>query len=144
MHQLTFLHLNADWNAEPNAPMLRVGVEGSTVTLSFYLNPHAYKATEGETGQLVFKGCSRWRWDNTNDEAWYSGRGRFNEDAPKWGEFYEILGDDPLTDDLEWEVTSQVQPGGRHFLFYFRDDAIECIAEEWELIRELPDIARGA
>ena len=113
------------------------------VILNFYF-PNAYKATEAETGQLVFKKCSRWRWDITNDEAWFSGEGRFREEAPKWGEFYEISGDNSLTDELEWEVISQDQAGGRHFIFYFRDDAIECIAEEWELIRELPDIARGA
>lgn len=39
MSQLTFLHLNPDWNAEPNAPALKVAVEGSTVMLSFFLNP---------------------------------------------------------------------------------------------------------
>jgi hypothetical protein len=138
MSQLTFLHLNPDWNAEPNAPMLRVGVEGPTVTLSFYLNSYAYEATEGETGQLLFKGCSRWRWDFTNDEGWYSGEGRFSREAPKWGEFYEIIGHESPIDDLDWEVISEDYPGARHFLFYFRDDTIECVAEDWALLRELP------
>lgn len=140
MSQLTFLHLNPDWNAEPNAPTLTVGVEGTTVTLSFQLNPFAHIAAEDETGQLVFSGCSRWRWDSTNDEAWFSGNGRLSGQAPKWGEFYEILGDDPLTDGLDWEILSQDKPGARHFLFYFRDDTIECIAEEWRLIRESPGV----
>jgi len=135
MSKLTFLHLKPDWNAEPNAPSLEVVVEGSTVTLSFYLNPFAYDATEDEIGRVVFKGCSRWRWDTTNDEAWFSGKGRFSGVAPKWGEFYEIVGDDASIDDHEWEVISPDDAGGRDFLFYFRDDAIECVAEDWTLIR---------
>lgn len=108
MSQLTFLHLNPDWNAEPNAPYLKVAVEGSTVMLSFYLNPFAYGATEGEIGR-----CSRWRWDTTNDEAWFSRKGRFSRQAPKWGEFYEIVGEDVSVEDQEWEVTrrkAQLQP----------------------------------
>jgi len=136
MSQLTFLHLNPDWNAEPNAPHLKVAVEGSTVVLSFYLNPFAYEATEGEIGRVVFKGCSRWRWDTTNDEAWSSGKGRFSREAPKWGEFYEIVGEDVSVEDQEWEVISQNDAKRRHFLFFFRDDAIECIADDWALVRE--------
>jgi hypothetical protein len=135
MSQLTFLRLNTDWNADPNAPDLKVACEGSTVTLSFHLNPYAYTASEEEIGYLVFNGCSRWRRDKTDDDAWYSGRGRFSTEAPKWGEFYEIIGHDPSVDDFEWEVISTDDGGDHHFLFYFRDQAIECMAEGWALIR---------
>jgi len=136
MNELTFTRLNTDWNAEPNAPALKLAVDGSTVTLSFYLNPFAFKAAEEEVGRLVFTECSRWRWDATNDAAWFSGKGRFSGEAPGWGDFYEIAGVDPSIDDQDWEVISPDRDGGRHFLFYLRDEAIECIAGNWALMRK--------
>ena len=135
MPELTFVHLNHGWNAEPNAPSLKVAVIGETVTLSFYLNPFAYDAAENEIGRLAFTGCSRWRWGSTNDHAWFAGEGRFSGQAPQWGEFYEILGDDPSMSKLDWEVISPDRADRRHFLFYFRDETIECIAADWSLDR---------
>jgi hypothetical protein len=146
MSNLTFLHLNTDWNAEPNAPSLKVDVSGDTVELSFYLNPFSYKADEGEVGRVRFSGCSRWRWDATNDHAWFDGKGRFSQHAPQWGEFYEITGSDPTADGLDWEVITPDRLDARHFLFYFRDEAIECIAADWSLTREgqsVPDVSRA-
>ena len=136
MNDLTFLHLNADWNAQPNAPALKVTVDGTVVTLSFYLNSSAYDAEEEEVAQLIFISCSRWRWDATNDEGWFMGKGRFAGVAPRWGEFYEIVGVDPSIDEQDWEVISPDRDAGRHFLFYFRDEAIECVAADWKLVRQ--------
>jgi hypothetical protein len=136
MTDLTFLHLNTDWNAEPNDPAPKVTVQGATVTLSFYLNPFAFEARKDEVGQVLFTGCSRWRWDATNDDAWFSGEGRFSGKAPAWGEFYEIVGDDPSIDNQDWEIIAADRKSGRHFLFYFRDEAIECVADDWALVRE--------
>jgi hypothetical protein len=135
MGELTFLRLNTDWNAEPNAPSLEVTAEESTVTLSFYLNPFAFEATENEVGRITFTACSRWRWDATNDEAWFAGKGRFSGDAPEWGQFYEIVGIDASLDDQDWEIIFPDRETGRHFLFYFRDEAIECVADDWVLSR---------
>lgn len=137
MPELTFVHLNQSWNAEPNAPALRMAVVGDTVTLSFYLNPFAHHAAENEIGHIAFTGCTRWRWDSTNDHSWFSGRGRFSGQAPQWGEFYEILGHD--ASKLDWEIISPDRPDARHFLFYFRDEAIECIAADWTLERAKPN-----
>lgn len=44
MTELSFRHLNPDWNAEPNAPDVELTVDGDTVQLSFLLNPWAYDA----------------------------------------------------------------------------------------------------
>ena len=136
MNDLTFRRLNTGWNAEPNAPELTVSVNGATVALSFYLNPYAYDAEEDEIAQVIFTECSRWRWDATNDEGWFRGKGRFALVAPKWGEFYEIVGVDPTIDDQDWDVISSDRDDGRHFLFYFRDEAIECVAADWRLVRK--------
>lgn len=130
-----FIHLNLDWNAEPNAPELRIEAKGSTVRLSFYLNSFAYEAVEGEVGVLTFHECSRWRWDATNDHAWFAGEGRYAGVAPSWGEFYEVLGDEPLIEGQDWEVISTGSERDRHFLFYFRDETIECMASNWTLER---------
>jgi hypothetical protein len=132
----TFIHLNLDWNAEPNAPDLKIEAKGSTMCLSFYLNSFAYEAVEGEVGLLTFHDCSRWRWDATNDHAWFAGEGRYAGVAPTWGEFYEVLDDEPLMEGRDWEVISTGSEKDRHFLFYFRDETIECMASNWTLERK--------
>jgi hypothetical protein len=131
-----FLHLNDTWNAEPNDPAPEVLVGGSEVTLRFWLNPWEYEATPGERGLLTFRGCSEWRLGSTNDEGWYGGQCRYSGIAPEWGEFYEIVGTDTLAhapDD--WRDTEQAEAGGRHFLFYLRDETFECFADEWAFSR---------
>lgn len=138
MSNLSFLHLNPDWNADPNGPSLDLTFSGTVAKLSFLLNYHAYKAVKGETATIRFIDCSRWRWDATNDHAWFEGSGRFSGEAPKWGEFYEVVGEDKLGKDLDWEIISPDVPAARHFLFYFRDETIECIAADWSIEREPP------
>ena len=39
MSNPTFERLNEDWNAEPNAPHEEVTASGTTVRLTFFLNP---------------------------------------------------------------------------------------------------------
>ena len=131
----TFIRLNLDWNADPNDPDPKALAEASTLRVAFYLNSFAYQATYGEIGILSFPRCSRWRRDSTNDHGWYSGRGRFAKEAPAWGEFYELFGDFTALSDVEWQVISHDDKGARHFLFYFRDEAIECIAADWSIER---------
>ena len=62
-----FILLNKNWNAEPNAPDEKIGVINDYLSLSFLLNPWAYKGY---------------------DEAWYSGQCCFSHLAPAWREFY--------------------------------------------------------
>lgn len=137
---IEFLHLNPDWNADPNAPDVELTVEGDGVQLVFLLNPWAYEAEKGEKGTLRFVDCSRWRWDATNDHAWFAGKGRYSNQAPEWGEFYEVIGDDRAVNELDWEVLSPDTPSSRHFLFYFRDETIELVAKDWSLSREVLDV----
>jgi hypothetical protein len=135
MQSLSFKHLNPDWNAEPNAPSLQIKVVGDALELRFLLNPYAYEAKDGDVATLRFEGCRRWRWDATNDHGWFAGRGRFSGQAPSWGEFYEITPVEPRSDDLDWEIVSPDTSEARHFLFYFRDETIECVATSWSLHR---------
>lgn len=144
MAPLTFIHLNTNWNAEPNAPTIKVEANGSILRVCFDMNPYVYEAEKDEVGLLTFDGCSRWRWDETNDHAWYQGQGRFARQAPKWGEFYEVIGDDPSINRLDWEVVAPDAKRARHFIFYFRDEAIECVAGGWKLERECGEAAIAA
>jgi hypothetical protein len=131
-----FLQLNVDWNAEPNAPDPRVEVLGEDILLRFYVNPYQFKDfAEDEVGFLRFVNCVRYRLGPTNDEGWYHGQCRFSRIAPKWGEFYEIVGDDDDTvGPTDWRAVNAKSIGElHHFLFYFRDNTFECVAERCAL-----------
>jgi hypothetical protein len=127
-----FLHLNVGWNAEPNAPESHVEVQGSDIILRFYVNPFQFKEfEEDELGFLRFANCAQYRLGPTNDEGWYRGQCRFSQIAPKWGEFYEVLGgSEGLQGPTDWRVLNSRTVGEQHhFLFYFRDGTFECVAE---------------
>jgi hypothetical protein len=129
---LNFLQLNVDWNAEPNAPDPHVEVTGQDVLLRFHVNPFQFKDfAEDEIGFLRFVNCLQYRLGPTNDEGWYHGQCRFSKIAPKWGEFYEVVGDDGSTlGPTDWRaVSTKSTSASHHFLFYFRDHTFECIAE---------------
>jgi hypothetical protein len=132
----SFKHLNGDWNAEPNAPEAEVAVNGTTVRLTFFLNPWAYQAVEEERGSLAFSQCSLWRLGSTNDEGWDAGQCRYSKSAPRWGEFYELFGeDDQRFTPTDWHELMPISPEQRHFLFYLRDNTFECFAAEWRFER---------
>jgi hypothetical protein len=127
-----FLHLNVGWNAEPNAPEPSVLVQGLDIILGFYVNPFLFKEfKEDELGFLRFVNCARYRLGPTNDEGWYRGHCRFSQIAPEWGEFYEVSGDsEALNGPTDWQVLNTERSGeAHHFLFYFRDNTFECVAE---------------
>ena len=64
------------------------------------------------------------------------GQCRYAGKAPAWGEFYEILGDDPARDSPDdWRVVGPDRPTLRHFLFYLRDETFECMANDWRFTR---------
>ena len=133
-----FLHLNDGWNAEPNDPSPEVQVRGSEVALGFTLNPWAHEAQPDERGLLTFEGCSAWRLGSTNDEGWYRGQCRYSGIAPAWGEFYEVVGNDPVAHaPTDWEATGLPDAGKRHFLFYLKDETFECFADAWAFSRRI-------
>jgi hypothetical protein len=78
MKRPTFICLNDDWNAEPNAPEPQISVVAGTLTLPFLLNFWAYRADEEEVGVLSFSGCQSWRQGATTDEGWGLGQCRYS------------------------------------------------------------------
>jgi hypothetical protein len=136
----SFIKLNEDWNAEPNAPRPTVSRAGNDVVLEFRLNAFRFKQfPESARGRIVFRNCWRYRLGGTNDEGWYMGQCRFSKVAPAWGEFYEVKGDLKLECSPEgWVVLGpEPQSAVRHFLFYMRDQTFECDAEAVEPIAVL-------
>ncbi|MEH0293423.1 hypothetical protein V6R98_14565 [Agrobacterium sp. CCNWLW71] len=147
------LQLGQGWVADSNSPEPQVSVEASSVNVRF----RSYRVVDDKkpTGilralglfskssskfeetwsTLRFAGCSRWRWDSTNDHEWYKvdGHGRHSGAAPRWGEFYELIGPDPDPDHdaLSWEKIGADTTTSRHFLYYFRDETLEFMAEDW-------------
>lgn len=137
MRTLEFIRLNEDWNAEPNAPSVDVRFNGNTAELKFLLNPWRHEAGIGEAATIRFTHCSRWDWDATNDHAWFAGEGRYARQAPAWGQFYEVVGEEKLGGSIDWEVIAAEAADARHFLFYFRDETLEFIAADWSITRKI-------
>jgi len=132
---LTFRRLNEGWNADPNAPDPHVidVLERLEVNLLFEVNFLFYKAFRPfDLGILRFSGCRRWRLGETNDTGWSRGQCRYSKLAPDWGEFYELVGHDPLRDlPDDWHEMAALDGTERHFLFYLRDETFECLAVDW-------------
>ena len=130
-----FVQLNYDWNAEPDSPHERVDEAADRIDLSFVVNSTAFAGYQrAQRAVLRFHGCTRWRFGSVNDQSWARGQCRFSQLAPRWGEFYEILGEVLLElcpDD--WHILSS-RKSHRHFLFYFRDCEFECSADNYEFI----------
>ena len=132
---LQFIPQNRGWNAEPNAPHPHIHRVGNDILLHFFLNFMMFRTfQEAERGILRFKACRRYRLGSTNDEGWYLGQCRYSKQAPKWGEFYELIGRDLDRDSpSDWIPLRLGDLTGRHFLFYFRDKTFECFADDWSL-----------
>lgn len=126
-----FHQLNDGWNAEPYAPQPLIELQGQDLLLQFLVNAFQFtEFAEGERGMLRFLECRRYRLGPPNDDDWYDGRCRFSKLAPEWGEFYVLQGDATLLDaPQDWQSIAPTRQGGRHFLFYLRDNTFECVAD---------------
>ena len=137
----SFQKLNQGWNAEPNSPDPELEFRGRSLLLRFRLNHMIFpQFSEADIGELQFDACARYRLGPTNDEGWFRGQCRYGPQAPAWGEFYELTGDDPHLDDpTDWIDLSNSGPPAaqRHFLFYLRDETFECLASNWRFAPSL-------
>lgn len=134
--KIEFEHLNADWNAEPNAPEVEIAIAGNDIVLRFFLNPFAYgRFHAGDRATLTFHDCLKYRYGAPNEEGFYVfGASRYKPFGVKWGEFYRVRGADWKSDFPDAVLVSE-QPldALSHYLFYFRDEAFECVAKSYDL-----------
>ncbi|WP_164472677.1 hypothetical protein [Cohnella candidum] len=135
---MKYEQLNKDWGAEPNSPdpEIEINYNSRTLTLHFYLNAFMYENVEEEDrGVLEFHNCYLFRLGPTNDEGFYKGDCRFSRSGISWGEFYKL-------EESGWEsdfpsdkvMIASVDEISKlnHYLFYFRDETFECIAEGFD------------
>jgi len=136
--KMKFKRLNNGWDAEPNAPMpvIELLKAVSVIKLSFYLNSFIHEDVEEEDkGILEFNNCYQYRIGATNDEGFYRGQCRFYKIGIVWGNFYNIINStwrtDFPSDKIMGDSTLINNPNLNHYLFYFRDETFECIAESY-------------
>ena len=102
------------------------------MVLRFSLNAFQYPSfTDDDHGVIRFITCSRFRLGGLNEDGWRAGECRYSKIAPAWGEFYELIGPDEVSElPTDW-VELRDGESLRHFLFYFSDQTFECFAADW-------------
>ena len=131
---MKFLRLNENWNAEPNTPDPFIKIIGSDIKLSFYLNAFEHEQfNEGDIGILEFHNCVQYRIGAPNDEGFYIyGQSRYKQYGVEWGHFYLVQNSDWKTNFPEAIIVNKiVNQNLNHYLFYFRDETFESIAESY-------------
>lgn len=128
---MNYVKLNENWGAEPNAPEVELRIEGNTIFLEFFLNDEDF---EDDKGILKFENCHKYSFNSMNDEGYYLGQYRYKYTDLPWGEFYKI--------ETNWESDFPVssielnqllnKDNLSHFIFFFRDNTFECVAENYE------------
>jgi len=136
---MNFTKLNTSYDAEPNAPDPEVTVHGSEVSVYFYLNPFIWDDVEEEDkAVLVFHDVYKYAVTSLNDEGWYLGQCRFSQELP-WGNFYLLDGSNWQSDFPDGEQVIDTALANelelQHYLFYFRDETFECVANSYEFTR---------
>lgn len=133
---MRYRKLNSDWNAEPNAPMPVLETFGDRIRVEFELNSFTYDhITEGKKGRLTFFNVHKYSFNACNDERYFIfHQYRYSDKELPWGEFYEI--------DTDWESdfyepcvvldTVNDKDNLTHFIMFFRDNILECVAERYE------------
>ncbi len=132
---MKYKKLNIDWNAEPNAPEVKLQENGADLKLEFFLNPFVFDdVDEDDKGELVFKDCHKYSFNSCNDEGYFRGQYRYNNNELPWGEFYEIEHDWTKDFHPDPKILNQgiEQKGLKHFIFFLRDNTLECIARKFE------------
>jgi hypothetical protein len=136
--EMEFIQLNQGWNAEPNAPNPQITVEGSDIKLSFSMNPFIFKDfDEDDIGVIRFKNCYQYRMGSPNEDDFYVyGKSRYKQYGVKWGEFYRVKNSDWQTNFPDSKTLNIFldKDSLNHYLFYFRDETFECIAESYSFM----------
>jgi len=133
---MNFIHLNRNWNAEPNAPEVEIQVQNDDVKVLFFLNAFIYpQFAEEDKGILTFHKCIQYRYGSPNDEGFYSfGQSRYKQYGVKWGEFYLVEQSDWRHDFPDAIIVNKLNGDthANHYLFYFRDGTFEVVAQDYE------------
>ena len=135
--------LNKRWNAEPNAPNLQIEKGEGYVELTFDLNPFVFDyIDEGDKGVIEFIEVQSFYKGTMNDEGYFAGNHRYSNEQLPWGEYYELY-------DSNWKNTfpekaiilnaNLSKSELRHFIFFLRDEEIECLATDYSFNLKFKD-----
>lgn len=131
---MTYTQINTDWNADPNAPEVRLTVDNNSVTLEFYLNYFLFERFhEGDKAKLTFNKCYKYTFNGMNDEGYFQGQYRYKENQLPWGEFYKVETDWEKDFPLKHEVLNGKSDERNHYIFFFKDNTFECVAEDFKI-----------
>jgi hypothetical protein len=125
--------LNTNWNADPNSPDPIVWVNDGDLIVDFFLNHFVFdQFQEGDRARIIFKDCSKYSLNHCNDEGYYRGQYRTNPNELPWGEFYEITKGFDRDFPEPVEVLNEIRLSNRHYIFFFRDNTLELLAENYK------------
>lgn len=133
---MKYKKLNKNWNAEANAPDLKISSNENEIELSFLLNSAVFEHIDtDEIGRLVFCNVYAYKIDSTSDEEYSRGQFRFKKDQLPWGEFYELFDskwDNDFPDDKIVLNELKTKKEIRHFIFFLRNNIVECLATDYQ------------
>jgi hypothetical protein len=135
----TYIKLNLDFDVEPNAPSPKISTNGSSLNLSFLLNPFLWDNVEDdEQADLLFHDIQKYRLgrpgsDNFRDYRYY------DAGIDNYG-FYQINNsnwkkDFPIDEKIISEESIDTKGEFKHYVFFFRDNTFECIAKDFKFVR---------
>ena len=135
----TYIKLNLDFDAEPNAPSPEISINDSTLILKFLLNPFLWDDVEDdEQAELRFNDVLKYRFggpgsDNFSDFRYY------DKGIDNYG-FYQLKNsnwtkDFPLDEKVISKEPNSSNDNFKHYVFFFRDNTFECIAEGFKFVR---------
>ena len=131
---IDFVKISDNWNADPVSPEIELKVMGQNLEMVIFLNYFAFdNYSEGDKAIITFKKCSKYSLNTCNDEGYYYGQYRIKPNELPWGEFYEIKGG--INKDLPKPVyeISDDHKEKRHFMFFFKDETFECLADDYDI-----------
>ncbi|WP_448138472.1 hypothetical protein [Sphingobacterium siyangense] len=131
---IDFIQLSKNWNAHPVSPEVNLQIVGKNLIMEIYLNHYMFDSfVEGDKARITFENSYKYSLNSCNDEGYYYGQYRINWKQLEWGEFYEIISG--LDRKLPKPIVqlSDDSDNKRHFLFFFKDETFECLADNYKV-----------
>ncbi|WP_124981482.1 hypothetical protein [Nonlabens xiamenensis] len=131
---MDYFKITSDWNADPVSPDVQLEIDEDNLTIEIFVNHLLFDHfEEGDKAKITFQNCSMYSLNHCNDEGYYTGQYRTNPKELPWGEFYEIKSGlnrnfpEPVT------IVNKELEGKRHYIFFFKDETFECLANDFKL-----------
>ena len=131
---IDLIQLSNNWNAHPVSPEVNLQIVGKNLIMEIYLNHYMFDSfVEGDKARITFENSSKYSLNSCDDEGYYYGQYRINWKQLEWGEFYEIISG--LERKLPKPIAqlSDDSDNKRHFLFFFKDETFECLADNYKV-----------